>query len=115
MQVVRESHWAVGWVEWIAIHQDDERACQIADDLRDHYNDYPVVDESDYSDLEWNEAADYWEGMSPRDRVAYAMQERKRYHWLAKESVWIYGRYDYPTLANYGSTISEAICESLRS
>ena len=26
VQVVRESHWAVGWVEWIAIHESDEAA-----------------------------------------------------------------------------------------
>ena len=31
--VVRETHWAVGWVEWIAIHQDDEKALKIADDI----------------------------------------------------------------------------------
>jgi hypothetical protein len=29
--VVRESHWKLTWVEWIAIHQDDERALRIAD------------------------------------------------------------------------------------
>lgn len=23
VRVVRESHWAVGWVEWIAIHESD--------------------------------------------------------------------------------------------
>ena len=35
--VVRERHWAVGWVEWIAIHQDDTetlaRASAIAERL----------------------------------------------------------------------------------
>jgi hypothetical protein len=29
--VVRETHWLVGWVEWIAIHQDDDKALEIAD------------------------------------------------------------------------------------
>jgi hypothetical protein len=28
--VVRETHYLVGWVEWIAIHQDDEKAFAIA-------------------------------------------------------------------------------------
>lgn len=62
--VVRESHWAVGWVEWIAIHQDDEKALRIADEIRGALDDYPIVDESHLSELEWNEAADYWEGMT---------------------------------------------------
>jgi hypothetical protein len=30
---VRETHWAVGWVEWIGIHQDDEKAPAIAYDM----------------------------------------------------------------------------------
>ena len=29
--VVRESHWAVGWVEWIKIHELDTTALAIAD------------------------------------------------------------------------------------
>jgi hypothetical protein len=48
--VVRESHWAVGWVEWIAIHQDDEKALRIADELREAYENYPVLDEDDFSE-----------------------------------------------------------------
>ena len=32
VEVVRESHWAVGWVEWIAIHQDDAAALVDAKD-----------------------------------------------------------------------------------
>lgn len=31
--------------------------------------DYPVADEADFSELEWSEAAEYWEQMSVRDRA----------------------------------------------
>jgi len=31
--VVREAHWRIGWVEWIAIHRDDDRALKIADEM----------------------------------------------------------------------------------
>ena len=31
--VVREAHWLLGWVEWIAIHQNDDRALKIADQM----------------------------------------------------------------------------------
>ena len=34
VEVVRESHWAVGWVEWIAIHQDDAEALRKADAIK---------------------------------------------------------------------------------
>lgn len=71
VQVVREGHWACGWVEWIAIHQDDEKALAIADDLAAKVEDYPCVNEDHWSELEWNEAQDYWASLSVRDRAPY--------------------------------------------
>ena len=112
--VVRESHWAVGWVEWIAIHESDAKSLATANEIMANLADYPVVNEEHWSELESEQAADYWESMSPRDKVQFAMDERRRYHWLQKEPVWIYGRMDYWTLADYGGTISEAMCEALR-
>lgn len=112
--VVRESHWAVGWVEWIAIHESDDAVLQVADRNVERMADYPVLDEEMRSDMEWEEAADYWDSLSPRDKVREAMDERERCHWLAGERVWIYGRMDYGTLANHGSEISEALSDRLR-
>jgi len=114
VQVVRESHWAVGWVEWIAIHQDGGRALRIADEIRRKLDDYPVIDESHFSDLEYNEAADFWESLSPREKVRMAIDERRRYHWLQKEPVWRFGRMSADDLANDGSPIASALWESLR-
>lgn len=113
--VIRESHWAVGWVEWIAIHESDDKALAIADQIKGKLDDYPVIDEEHMSELEWTEAADYWDSMSPRSKVEYAMGERARMHWHAKTPVWRFGRMDYCALANDGSDIAESITESLRS
>lgn len=110
--VVRESHWAVGWVEWIAIHQDDGAALQVADQLQERLADYPVIDDEHYSELEWNEAADYWDSLSPRAKVQEAMDVRARYHWLSKEPVWFYGRRSFGDLPD--DTIGRALEERLR-
>lgn len=67
--VVRESHWAVGWVEWIAIHESDVEAIIKADEMSSALSDYPALDESHFSELEWTEAQDYWESLSLRERV----------------------------------------------
>lgn len=67
--VVRESHWAVGWIEWIAIHQDDDRALAIADALVARYRDYPALDENDWSEREWNHACEAWGSADMRWRV----------------------------------------------
>jgi len=67
--VIRDSHWAVGWVETIYIHESDENALRAADKVRGRLEDYPVVNESDYSELEWEEAAEYWAQCSVRERA----------------------------------------------
>lgn len=69
VQVVREGHWAVGWVEWIAIHQDDERALEAADEVARRLEGYPVVNEDHWGQMEWEEAQDYWASLPLSERV----------------------------------------------
>ena len=69
--VVRERHWAVGWIEWIAIHESDDGALELAEEMMCGLSDYPVLNEEHFSELERTEAEQYWEGMSVRDRMDY--------------------------------------------
>lgn len=72
VHVVSESHWACGWVEWIAIHESDAATLAIADRIIGELADYPVVNESDWSELEYEDCAQTWEQCySPRERVKY--------------------------------------------
>jgi len=112
--VVRESHFLVGWVEWIAIHESDTKALQIANHNCQRLEDYPVLDEDAWIELEYEEASVYWNNLSPRDKVQYAMDIRERFHWLATAPVWIYGRMDYSTMINCDNVLTQAIEESLR-
>jgi len=52
---VCESHWLCGWVEWIAINESDESALQLADEMKDNLNNYPVLNDEDYSEREYND------------------------------------------------------------
>lgn len=82
VNVVRESHWAVGWVEWIAIHQDDEKALAIADDLRESYEGYPVLDESDFSEREQESADSIWRDCyQPQERIDYIRKNRSQFEF----------------------------------
>lgn len=67
--VVRENHWAVGWVEWIAVHETDTAAIAACDAMLARLDNYPVLDEEDLSDLEYGEACDRWERARVRDRL----------------------------------------------
>lgn len=66
--VVRESHWACGWVEWIAIHPSNKAAVDLANELAHGLDQYPVLDEDGFSEKESEAAYDSWKNMSVRDR-----------------------------------------------
>lgn len=67
VHIVRESHWAVGWVEWIAIHESDEAALRIADGLAERLESYPILSEDDFSRREEEACAECW-GENPPSR-----------------------------------------------
>src|SRR5947209_2290534 len=80
VRVVRESHWAVGWVEWIAIHQDDSEAFAKADEEAARLKDYPVLDEDDFSREEMEEADQVWSNCYDiRERVDYMREHRSQF------------------------------------
>ena len=69
VRVIRESHWACGWVEWIGIHETDGAALQKADQIAKRLDGYPVVNEDHWSELEYTEAAEFWRGLGVRGRL----------------------------------------------
>jgi len=80
VKVVHESHWAVGWIEWIAIHESDSKALAIADDLAAKLEDYPVLDENHWSELELEEAGRVWkECYTPQERIQYIREHRDQF------------------------------------
>lgn len=75
--VVRENHWAVGWVEWIAIHETDAPALAVAAENVSRLRDYPILDEDDYSEREWQEAERVWaDCYRPHERAEYFRRHR---------------------------------------
>jgi len=72
VQIVRESHWAVGWVEWIAIHSSNTVALEKARELCKRANDYPILDEDDFSRREDEDCEQVWSKcFDPSERVHY--------------------------------------------
>ena len=53
--VVRENHWAVGWVEWLAILPTATAAVEEASKIVDELENYPILDEDRWSELEFEE------------------------------------------------------------
>jgi Txe/YoeB family toxin of Txe-Axe toxin-antitoxin module len=72
--VIRDSHWAVGYVENIYIHESDADRLAIADRILDRLDGYPVVDESDWSELQYEEACEYWSRITIQERIDYCVK-----------------------------------------
>jgi hypothetical protein len=98
VQIVRESHWAVGWVEWIAIHKSDLKAIEKAQEIINKIDVYPVLDENHWSNLEYDEATAYWQSMRLCDRVELCKDAEisifsARHEWIPQDdSGFIYER-----------------------
>lgn len=86
--VVSESHWACGWINWIAIHPSNEAAMKLADEMLCSLSDYPALDDYHWSELETNEIEDWWAKESVRDRIMLCKN--------CGESIFA-ARRDYPT------------------
>jgi hypothetical protein len=74
VQVERSSHWAVGWIDRLIVRP-GSAAAEEAKRLRAKLDDYPVLDEEDWSSLEIEEADATWKSFSLRGRIDYC----KRY------------------------------------
>lgn len=89
LRVVRESHWACGWVEWIAIHESNSAALELADSIMAKMEGYPVIDEKLFSQYEDEECAQVWETCyNERERAVYLRKHCGEISPLSGESVY---------------------------
>ena len=58
--VIRSNHWAVGWIECIAIHESDKRSTDVGENIQWRLKDYPILDEEDYYGRENEYVTDTW-------------------------------------------------------
>lgn len=66
VEVHRFGHWACGWFEIIIAHP--SLAAEV-EKMEDALADYPVLDDDDLSEREWEAACETWGFMSLRDRI----------------------------------------------
>jgi len=82
VKIVRENHWAVGWVEWIAIHETAEEQLRIADKIAGRLEDYSVIDEELLFRYEDEEAQQVWRDCyRPAERLEYIREHRSQFEF----------------------------------
>ena len=60
-------HWACGWIEEILINPDNQDMVKIAQDIEKQLDDYPILNEDDYSERESQDQIETWENASRAD------------------------------------------------
>ncbi len=76
------NHWAVGWVEYLLINPECKLAVGLAEELRASLEDYPVLDENDFSQLESDEANEVWTNcFSPAERIKYIRDHKSQFEF----------------------------------
>lgn len=72
VQVHRFGHWGPGWFEIILIDPSDSARVKAAEEIENALSDYPVVDDSLYSEYETDECAETWaKCYDSAERLAY--------------------------------------------
>ncbi len=68
--IERLGHWAVGWIEYMLIAPGSSKI-QIAETIEKNLADYPVLDDMDYSNLQFERANIFWKQLSCEERHSY--------------------------------------------
>ena len=76
VEEISHSHWAVGHVDGftVRVYNNDGTITAAFEEfykIQSELEDYPVLDEQAWSDLESEERAEFWAGLSIRERIDY--------------------------------------------
>lgn len=67
VEVHRFGHWGPGWYEILIVDPADSERIAILDDIVRRLESYPILNESDHSNREWESFVDQWESYGADD------------------------------------------------
>lgn len=80
VQVFRYGHWACGWWEALCVREGTEK-CETAQQMHDALQDYPVLDEDDFSRREQESADMVWRDFPAKERFEYVRTHRSQFEF----------------------------------
>lgn len=69
VEVHRFGHWGPGWFELILVDPTDTARVEILSSLRESLENYPVLDDEDFSRREWEDYEEGWESYGREDFI----------------------------------------------
>lgn len=82
VEVHRFGHWGPGWFEIILINPADADRVKAAEELEASLENYPVLNDEHFSELEHEEAAQVWQSCyCDKERIAYIRKHRSQFEF----------------------------------
>jgi hypothetical protein len=82
VEIHRFGHWLCGWLEIILIAPSAPDKVASAEEMIDALSDYPILDESDFSERETEAAQHVWKNCySTKDRVEYIKKHCEQFEF----------------------------------
>jgi hypothetical protein len=82
VQIERSSHWAVGWVDYIVVDPACKATVELAEQLREKLENYPVLDDDDFSREESDEAHEIWQNCyDAQERIDYIRKHHSQFEF----------------------------------
>jgi hypothetical protein len=79
--IIRHGHWGCGWIEHIMVKPGSP--CQkIAEEITCFLADYPVLNDSHCSEIEYNDALEYWQSLSDITRLKYIRKNKDQFDFI---------------------------------
>lgn len=75
IQVRSFNHWGCGWIETIFVKPNTKEA-EIAESIEAALSDYPVLNDEDFSNREWQHKSDYWKLCGMKERIRLCKKAR---------------------------------------
>src|SRR5260370_23678290 len=87
--IICHNHWACGWIEYLCIDERNADKKALGEAIEARMDNYPILDESEYSQRQWDAAVEYWRTLPywvrRRDYGANSRQARMSYSRLCHE------------------------------
>lgn len=74
VQVHSFGDWLVGSFEQILVHESDEKAVAILEDIAEQLAEYPILNEEDHSNRETEATEKLWKELDKRERIEYLVK-----------------------------------------
>jgi len=82
VQIHRFGHWANGWFEIVLVNPDKPELVKLAQELEDSLENYPVLDENDFSEREHEAANETWKNCyREKGRIEYIRKHRSQFEF----------------------------------